>query len=359
MSFNFLFYLVKAHLLLFSPLQALSVDCPNVVNLAQGIGMESIQPSIWTSLKGDCCTVSSVTCVSQRVTQIYWYELGLNGVINGTAIPIGLTHLTLSYNWAIQGSIPSLLPVGLVKLHLIGNQITGSIPPALPSGLTDFNIYDNWVSGQIPLTLPSGLLIFQVNGNRMSGDVPLLPSTLRYLVLGFSGYSGNHFTGTIRITKPYDIHINNNWITDIIIQDISAFTVCDLSNNPLLGNPSIASLTMCTKTGLYSAGLLPNTKTTSRSITKTLTMTMTISSSSRSTTTLSSIRTTTSISTTMLRSTQITNFLTSKQTTNFVFSTSKLALKTPSISTVLLKSTTFWRTRMKEIQARFRLIWSL
>ena len=39
---------------------------------------------------------------------------------------------------------------------------------------------------------------------------------------------------------------------------------CDLSNNPLLGNPNIAGLTMCTKNGLYSAALLPITRSTTK-----------------------------------------------------------------------------------------------
>ena len=48
------------------------------------------------------------------------------------------------------------------------------------------------------------------------------------------------------------------------LQDTSLLVTgeCDLSNNPLLGNPNIDGLPTCTTTGIYSAGLLPVTKST-------------------------------------------------------------------------------------------------
>ena len=59
-----------------------------------------------------------------------------------------------------------------------------------------------------------------------------------------------------------------------MIQDSSVLGTCDLSNNPLLGNPNIDEL-MCTKNGLYSAGLLPVTRSTVTTLTKTTTQLMT------------------------------------------------------------------------------------
>ena len=103
----------------------------------------------------------------------------------------------------------------------------------------------------------------------MSGDIPAFPSTLEYLQLGYPGFPGNHFTGSVRLNAPVFLFINENWITDVVIQDKSGLPTnnCDLSNNPLLGNPNIAWLIVCTKNGLYSAGLLPNTKSTSTVVT--------------------------------------------------------------------------------------------
>ena len=53
--------------------------------------------------------------------------------------------------------------------------------------------------------------------------------------------------------------MNDNWIADLNIQDSSALStsVCDISNNPLLGNPRIGF--SCVKNNLYSSNSLPNT----------------------------------------------------------------------------------------------------
>ena len=195
-----------------------SADCPTLRMFAHGLGMPTALPYIWSQLQGDCCVNSQVICINDRVTEINWYSMGLNGFINGTAIPSGVIYLNLQNN-DLTGSIPSNLPNFLRRLSLSGNQL--------------------------------------------SGDLPSFPSTLEYLYLGYPGQPGNRFTGTLRLNRPLELHIHDNWITDVIIQESSALTGCDLSNNPLLGNANIAGLTRCTKFGLYSAGLLPQTLTTS------------------------------------------------------------------------------------------------
>ena len=67
---------------------AVSVDCLDVISLAFGLKVSIKNPTLWTQLQGDCCIASGVYCDgSQRVWQIDWNNNGLNGVINGTAIP--------------------------------------------------------------------------------------------------------------------------------------------------------------------------------------------------------------------------------------------------------------------------------
>ena len=202
--------------LLYTTIQA-SSDCPNLIQLAFGLGMHIKQSTIWNALLFDCCSAGGVTCATQRVTQISWINLGLNGTINETAIPNGLTHLYLDEN-KLTGTIPSYFPAGLITLWL--------------------------------------------DGNKLYGNLPSFPSTLQYIDLGYPGFPGNRFSGTLRLNRPIRLYINDNWITDVVIQDSSQINPswCDLSNNPLLGNPSIVGLTTCIKNGIYSASLLPNTK---------------------------------------------------------------------------------------------------
>ena len=219
---------------LYDPIM-IQIDCPNMINFAFGLGMEAAQHGLWSALLLDCCTASGVTCIGQRVTQIVWSDIGLNGFINGSAIPSRLTILTLTKN-QINGSIPSDLPSGLTKLSLGYNRLTGNIPDSLPNNLIDFS----------------------VRGNQMSGDLPLFPNALVYLYLGYPGYFGNHFTGSLSLNRPIILFINNNWIADVIIQNSSLLTSvnCDLSNNPLYGNANLVNVPMCKKDGLYNASSL-------------------------------------------------------------------------------------------------------
>ena len=222
-----------------SVVYAISIDCPNVVILAQGLGMQTAQPAKWAYLQSDCCSFGFAGTIcdgNQRVTEIWWYDFGLNGTINGNAIPSSL-----------------------LVLYLTRNFITGVIPKNLPSGLT--HLY--------------------VHGNQMSGDLPSFPSTIQIILLGYPGTPGNHFSGSLRLNRPIQVYINDNWIANVVIQDSSVLGtggyICDLSNNPLLGNSNIAGLTKCTQDGLYSANLLSLTRKFTTTLAKTTTELTTIS----------------------------------------------------------------------------------
>ena len=75
---------------------AVSNDCPDVINLAFGLGMPSAQPLTWAALQSNCCSASGITCIGQVVTEVTWVGLGLNVFINETAIPSSMTSGTPS-----------------------------------------------------------------------------------------------------------------------------------------------------------------------------------------------------------------------------------------------------------------------
>ena len=249
------------------PNYTMPVDCPNLINLAQGLNLNNKQPFYWKALQTDCCTTYGIVCASQIVTQINWFSMGLNGVINGTAVPANLTTLQINSN-SLTGPIPLAFPNSLVTLVLNNNVLSGSIPSTLPSNVVILYLQSNKLTGNIPSTLPSRLQYMYLHSNLLVGDIPLLPSTLQYIYL-----SNNRLTGTLRLNQPINLYINVNWITDVVIQDkskITAASQCDLSNNPLLGNPNINGM-YCNVNGLYSAMLLPNTITISGASTSTST----------------------------------------------------------------------------------------
>ena len=259
---------------------AVSIDCFNTIQLAHDLGIPSCQPTIWTQLQLDCCTASGITCVSDAVSQIDWPYMGLNGSIN--VISNNLTYLNL-YGNQITGVIPPVWPSTLEFLYLGVNLLTGSIPDTFPNALVNLNLADNQLNGGIPLTLPNNLIFLFLHRNILTGHIPMiLPSslvwlftyenqlfgelqifslTLQFIHLGYPGTNGNHFTGTLYLNKPFEFLINDNWITDVVIRDMSLISRCDLSNNPLLGNPNIVNLTICTQSGLYNASRLAFTIT--------------------------------------------------------------------------------------------------
>ena len=278
-----MFNKIVVAMLLLSNAYGISIDCPDVIYFALGLHINSKKPAIWNALQNNCCNASGILCSGQRVTEISWFNMGLDGFINNTALPSGLTQLIIHSNF-ITGNIsnewpstlqvinigtnrlteyiPTAWPSGLQILHLDTNQFFGTIPSTLPQSLEELALEDNQLSGSIPVPLPSGLQRLGLAGNFITGNVPLFPTTLQFLQLGYPGYPGNRLAGTLVVNKPMNLYINDNWITDIVITDISQLTLCDISNNPLLGNSNIAELTMCTQMGLYSSTSLTNTRTT-------------------------------------------------------------------------------------------------
>ena len=257
--------------MIYTVVLGVSSDCPNVIQLAKGMNVSAIRPSLMNLLQMDCCsaglnpsaTVTNLNYVdcdfAQRVVSINWSYIGLNGVINSSAIPPLLTFLNLGFN-SLTGSFP-ILPSGLTYLSLSSNRIIGNIAGNLPVGLTDF----------------------RVRGNLMTGDLSIFPPNIQYLYLNSPSVSGNFFSGTLRLNRPIWLYMNDNWITDIIIQDTSQIDPanCDISNNPLLGNPNINLLTMCTRNGLYSASLLPKTISSTK-VSSVVTTSKTVKSSTSS-----------------------------------------------------------------------------
>ena len=227
----------------------ITADCQNVVNFAIGLGLDVSQPTEMSKLRLNCCTAPSMDCIGQAVTGINWGSMGLTGSMNGTAIPKSTRLLMLDFN-SIVGKIPDFSTTGIQNLWLDHNFLSGELPEAYPVGFYEIHADDNY----------------------LTGDVPLFPSTLVTCYLGWSA-GGNKLTGTLIIGTPLNVGITSNWIADIIIGDTSQIIRCDLSRNPLLGNPRLTSLTMCSKSGLYSP-----LRTLSTSLSKTTKLSTTIRS---------------------------------------------------------------------------------
>ena len=181
---------------------AVSVDCPALIEFARGLGVEIIQPTIWNALQNDCCSATGVYCDGQeRVSEIIWDSLELNGTISGNSVPLRLNSLILA-----------------------SNTLTGIIPTNLPNTLTLLDLYHNQLTGNIPSSLPTQLATLRLKDNKLTGDLPEFPDALKTLWLNYPGITGNKFSGSLRLNKPEQIFGLYNWITDVIIQDTSELT---------------------------------------------------------------------------------------------------------------------------------------
>jgi hypothetical protein len=65
-------------ILILTLIHSTSLDCPNIVNLGKGLGIQYTQPAMWTLLQNDCCSATGIICSSGLVTEIQWQGLGLN-----------------------------------------------------------------------------------------------------------------------------------------------------------------------------------------------------------------------------------------------------------------------------------------
>eukprot|EP00835_Amoeboradix_gromovi_P005523 NODE_526_length_7226_cov_0.465273.p5 type:complete len:167 gc:universal NODE_526_length_7226_cov_0.465273:2403-2903(+) len=152
-------------MLLLFPISGVSVDCPNIIALADSLNMQTAQPTMYSPLVISCC--NQVICDgNQRVTKIPWSSLGLTGSINAAYLPDTLKQLYLDNN-QITGSLPTSWPPGLITIYLINNRFTGSVPSgsSLPPGLGNLYLSGNMLTGSAPSQLPNTLLDLDLSRN--------------------------------------------------------------------------------------------------------------------------------------------------------------------------------------------------
>ena len=297
-------------ILLLSTSFGASPDTPTMINFAQALHINTKQPGIWNSLQTDCCSALGVQCDgNERVITIDWSQKNLDGTIDGNYIPSALVNLRLNLNL-----------------------LTGKIPSRLPNGIQQLYVYSN----------------------RLTGDVPLFPNSLLYLYLGYAGFPGNHFTGTVAINAPLELYITDNWITGIFVADATQLTVnCDLSNNALLGNSGLLNLNSCLKNGLYDANQLPvtiTTKMTTTSLSTTKMTTKQLSYSSFILTTTTAVTSVKQSTTTTVRPTTIATTTAVRPTTTMftsLFVTKDIGASMTTIQTVRAPLTTMSKSIAK------------
>eukprot|EP00834_Sanchytrium_tribonematis_P003119 NODE_112_length_18534_cov_1.163656.p3 type:complete len:518 gc:universal NODE_112_length_18534_cov_1.163656:14348-12795(-) len=211
--------------------------------------------------------------------------------LNGTlpSLPSTMTTLNVDTN-SLSGYIPTNLPNSLFYFFIGSNKFIGPVPPMpnlmqylgvqnnflsgiielFPQKLIDGFYYSNLFSGSIP-AIPNSVSILCLSANQLEGVIPTLPPTLNSFLINqnlFTGFENttfslttlvadnNKISGVIHISgKPNTVIINDNLLTGFVIEDTSMLTQCDISNNPMLGYPSLKVLKMCVQNNLYTLPL--------------------------------------------------------------------------------------------------------
>eukprot|EP00834_Sanchytrium_tribonematis_P005598 NODE_350_length_8989_cov_0.477684.p2 type:complete len:436 gc:universal NODE_350_length_8989_cov_0.477684:6822-5515(-) len=173
------------HLVLLS----ISLDCPKLVDFAYYLNVNIISPSIFTSLQGDCCISTGITCLNGNVDIIRWpsttFTRPLDGYLNGSCIPPNLRQLNLNTN-QIKGELPKL-PDTLTALVLSDNRLTG--PLQWPDSLQFILLMGNAFSGNLP-RFPKSLIHIKLNSIKVNGTLSSFPNTTQVIDIEASQLTG-------------------------------------------------------------------------------------------------------------------------------------------------------------------------
>ena len=226
-------------------------------------------------------------------------------------------------------------PKDLLYFKANDNLLTGTLPTNLQlcTVLQNITLTNNKLSGPLPALLPPKLLYLNLDNNLFTGNVPVLPATLIHLKLGNPFSSGNRFTGSVTLVSPIYLFIPNNWITNVTVTDVSKLAPvnCDVSNNPLAGNPNLANLLgICLDNALFYASVMVSTTKPTTSIT--------IPTTTTRNATTNPIITTTKATTTTVQSTTTTT--TSAKATTSLTASSTVGTTAATTATVPTAATT-------------------
>eukprot|EP00834_Sanchytrium_tribonematis_P008449 NODE_997_length_2757_cov_0.665538.p1 type:complete len:487 gc:universal NODE_997_length_2757_cov_0.665538:220-1680(+) len=241
--------------MLFTLIVSAATNCSIVIQFAQDLNMNIVNPAYYNSLS-NCCSSVGVICKPNSLVAIDWSNKGLNGTLK--SIPSIITDLILSSN-SITGQINGYIPT--FRLLVNKNKLNGTLPqlpdtmasldvsncdftgmmPNIPTSIRSFKIDQNDFYGFLPpinLTAITKLFEFTAGYNRLSGSIPQFPDTVNSLKLLNNQFSGPFPT----IPKSCDtLYIQVNNISGNLPLFSTNLTQIYFGFNPISGNISLQS----------------------------------------------------------------------------------------------------------------------
>ena len=186
----------------------ISLQCESVIKIANDLHLDEQVPSLFATLKGNCCNGYGISCdASRNVASINWSSLGLNGTLD-------------------SGKIASLS--FLTTFNASSNNITGHILNGFNSNLQIIDLSYNLLNGTLRLHQLQMLNISKNQFTGISSNAPLNISTF--------DISHNYISGLIVFDSPQIVNIEQNQITDVLFNSSSELVNCNLLHNPLTGS---------------------------------------------------------------------------------------------------------------------------
>ena len=205
-------------------------------------------PGLWVEPNGDVSVVRWVGAFSGNTMDMQYLpnsiisflvkKCRLNGFLDLTGLPPGLTFFSVSYNFFSGGVNLKHLPQPLQEIHLNNNALTGSLdlenlPPKLEKASFSVNQFSGCVSLQ---NLPATMKMLFADTNQISGKIDLsgLPPSLQSLSLGQNALEGSadlsSLSASIKALDLSDNKLSSVSGVECVGRDVSVF----LENNAIV-----------------------------------------------------------------------------------------------------------------------------
>eukprot|EP00834_Sanchytrium_tribonematis_P007361 NODE_654_length_4980_cov_0.656833.p1 type:complete len:818 gc:universal NODE_654_length_4980_cov_0.656833:2036-4489(+) len=211
-----------------------SVDCDSIILFARQLNMHLTNPEYcnYLSTSSNCCDDQfyHVQCKNNRIYDIYFERMNLNGTLNTTLLPDTLEFIYLHDNH-LQGEFPNLTHfTNLHTIYMDNNQFSGPIMNKLPVQLKVLYANYNQLNGTIPnLNLLQDLFL---RGNQFENvENQLIGNSIHNIDISYNQIKGIFDMSNYQGSTSFNFQ--SNFIDFIITTSKISSYYCDVTMNQL------------------------------------------------------------------------------------------------------------------------------
>jgi hypothetical protein len=192
--------------------------------------MNTWLPSKFSATGTECCSQTGITCVSDRITEMYFSKTNQFRTLN---------------NQGLAGQIPSALGdlSYLTQLSLTRLSLHGTIPSSFGelSSLTHLYLFNNQLSGEIPSTLGNlfSLEYLYLSSYQLSGEIPASLGnlfSLKYFILSSNQLNGSIPSTLGNLSSLTQLYLDDNQLSGQVpssLEDLPNLNYCGMLPNDI------------------------------------------------------------------------------------------------------------------------------